>query len=587
VGHDAQADRVCAALAALGCDASVAAVDDLPHASAIAGVVDLRALEAPSADALSGADMQRTAERLSSGLLRLVQSLAQAVPGECRLVIVTRGAIAASGEPVAGLVQSPLWGIGKVVALEHPTLRTTLVDIDTATDTATAVVDGLGRASSETQVVVREGRVSSPRLRPYRSPQAGAATRVAPVFAPDAAYVVTGGFGGLGLLVAEWLATKGAGCVVLVGRRAPSGDAALAIRALEARGTRVVARQADVADVDRITAVLDDVRCTGIRIAGVFHAAGILDDGILLQLDDARLAQALAPKVQGTWNLHLATAGDRLDHFVLFSAATSLFGSAGQASHAAANAFLDAFAAYRRATGQPALSINWGAWEEIGKAAGTDVARRVRMKGLRGIEPARGLAILDRLLQNGPAQVGVFSVDWQAIPAAMKALPFLEDCVAASATSPGAAAPAPTVSFAAEFASAPAQRKRSLLAEQVRTDIRRVLGLHETTVIDMKQGLFELGVDSLTSMELRDRLQANCGCALPSTLVFDYPTPDAIVSHILPLMGGSTVSTAATAPAAVAASPAVEGVAVESNAVESAAEQLQRKLAELRQALGS
>jgi acyl carrier protein len=338
-----------------------------------------------------------------------------------------------------------------------------------------------------------------------------------------------------------------------------------------------MSRRADVADLNQITGMLDAVRATGTRVAGVFHAAGILDDGILLQLEGERFAGAMRPKVQGAWNLHTATRDDRLDHFVLFSAATSMFGSAGQATHAAANAFLDACAAHRKAAGLPALSVNWGAWSRVGAASGAAVAARVRMKGLRPIEPAQGLEILERLMQGDTAQVGVFGVDWDAIPAAMAALPFLAACrprTASVAVEPMAtpASAAGAAALAATLETTAAHRRRPLVAAHVRDEVRRILALGDSAPLDMRQGFFDLGFDSLTSMELRNRLQSTCGCSLPATLVFDYPTPEALVDRLMALM-----SPEAAAPAAARAATGQDEVA----------DLLTHKLAELRESLGS
>jgi acyl transferase domain-containing protein/acyl carrier protein len=561
---DGAGARVRAALAARGKDAQLVAT---PETAAglltggaggrpVADIIDLRALDAPPARDLSPSTVQRTAERVSSDLARLVQSLARSASSGCRLHIVTRGALSIDSEPADGVAQAPAWGVGKVISLEHPELSARLIDLDAAADPAPAVADALERDVAETQRAIRGGRRFAPRLIPHRPAHAPAPIR----FDGDAAYVVTGGFGGLGLVVADWLASKGAGLVVLTGRRAPSAAAMDAIRAIERRGSRLLVRQMDVAVLDQVTTVLDEVREGGTRIAGVFHAAGVLDDGALLQMDEERLTRVLAPKVQGTWSLHEATRGDRLDAFVLFSAATSMFGSAGQANHAAANAFLDAFAAYRKAAGLPALSINWGAWARVGAASGAGLAERVRMKGLRAIEPAHGLAILERLMQGRTAQVGAFAVDWDAIPAVMKAVPFLQALVEAS-PAPKPAAPA----LATELRDAPAHRRRPALAAHVRAEIRRVLGFADSAPVDMKQGLFDLGFDSLTSMDLRNRLQESCGCALAATLAFDYPTPDAIVTHLLALL-----------PAPGPSTP--EG---------DVADLLGRKLAELRESQGS
>jgi acyl transferase domain-containing protein len=553
-------DRLREALIARGDEAMLVEPAQAAAEVAAAGaahLIDLRALDTLPADDLAPATAERAAERLSADLVTLVQSLAR-IGAACPITIATRGALSAGGDSVDGAAQSPLWGIGRVIALEHPEIAPRLVDLDPAADPVEGLLQTLAADAAESQVAVRQGRALVPRLRPHTPVH-----RPAPLqFDSRGAYVISGGFGGLGLALADWLGRKGAGTVVLLGRRDPSPDAVHAIHAIGQRGTSVLPRTIDATDLDAISECLAGLRASGLRIAGVFHAAGILDDGVLLQVDGARLAAALKPKVQGAWVLHEATRGDRLDAFVLFSAATSMFGSAGQASHAAANAFLDSFAAYRRAAGLPGLSINWGAWSGIGAAAAADVAARVRMKGLQAIDPARGLAILERLMQGAAAQVGVFAADWNAIPASMKAARFVADVVG-SAAAPAQTSAAGTSGAVDEWHRVPAHRRRAALSDHVRHEIRRVLGLDAAAAVDMKEGLFEIGFDSLSSMDLRTRLQDTCGCVLPATLAFDCPTPDAIVAHLMPLV--------------FPASPAQS---------DEAAELLSRKLAELRESLG-
>ena len=232
----------------------------------------------------------------------------------------------------------------------------------------------------------------------------------------DGTYLITGGLGGLGLAVAEWLAERGARHLLLLGRRVPTAAVQLQLDALAAQGVTVTVAQADVSDKQRLQAILDQIDAA-YPLCGVIHGAGVLDDGALQQQNSARFAKVLAPKVQGAWNLHLLTQGMALDFFVLFSSAAALLGSRGQANYAAANAFLDALAHHRHAQGLPGLSIDWGAWAEVGMAAQLVRTQRTQLaaQGMRAIAPAQGVAALAHLLGQPTPQVGVIPVNWATV----------------------------------------------------------------------------------------------------------------------------------------------------------------------------
>jgi NADPH:quinone reductase-like Zn-dependent oxidoreductase len=236
-------------------------------------------------------------------------------------------------------------------------------------------------------------------------------------------YLITGGLGGLGLTIAQWLVGQGARNLILLSRSKPSPEAKAVIMALESTGARVLATQADVAQRSEMQRVLEDISAQMAPLCGVFHAAGILDDGLLLRIDGDRLSKVMAPKVEGAWNLHVLTSDLPLEWFVMFSSAASLLGSPGQGNYAAANAFMDTLAHHRRARGLPALSINWGPWSEVGAAARPDRGGRMALRGVQSLTPAQGLDALQMLLGIGgatatsPIQVAVLDFNlrqWRA-----------------------------------------------------------------------------------------------------------------------------------------------------------------------------
>jgi NADPH:quinone reductase-like Zn-dependent oxidoreductase/acyl carrier protein/NADP-dependent 3-hydroxy acid dehydrogenase YdfG len=343
----------------------------------------------------------------------------------------------------------------------------------------------------------------------------------------DATYLVTGGLGALGLEVARWLADRGGRHLVLLGRREPTPVAAAAIAALGAGGVDVAVVGADVARPDEVGAALAPVLASRPPLRGVVHAAGVLDDGILLEQRWERCAGVLAPKALGAWTLDTLTRGAALDFFVMFSSAAGVLGSAGQGPYAAANAFLDGLARYRRAHGRTAVSVDWGPWAGAGMAAtvGARDRQRWREQGIEAIAPAAALELLGELIADDVAHVAV--LPGRGRPAA---------------PGPAAVTPAAAVSLAAELAALPPARRRGALLAHVREVAARVLDLPAADLAP-QQGLRELGMDSLMAVELRNRLQAAVGRALPATLAFDHPTIDAVAAFLaseVPALGVDT-----------------------------------------------
>jgi myxalamid-type polyketide synthase MxaB len=315
----------------------------------------------------------------------------------------------------------------------------------------------------------------------------------------DGTYLITGGLGGLGLLVAQWLVERGAKHLVLLSRSGLNPSASEQLERLEQ--------------------------------AGACITAGILDDGVLLQLHWQRFASVMAPKVQGAWNLHRLTQNKPIDFFVLFSSSSSLLGTGGQPNYAAANAFLDALASYRRMLGLPGLSINWGTWAEVGMTARLGLVEQLNRKGEESIPPQQGLQVLEQLLLNPPVQVGVMPVNWSRFLQQRRVLsPFFTDFLN---TSFEQSEQRTELEFRKQLETAPALERKALLVAHVKSQVAQVLGWHSSNSLDFTQGFFSLGMDSLTSIELRSRLQSSLACSLPSTIAFDYPTVEALVNYLL------------------------------------------------------
>lgn len=357
-----------------------------------------------------------------------------------------------------------------------------------------------------------------------------------PPISASSTYLVTGGLGGLGLLVAQWLADKGAKQIALLSR-SKADSAARVIDQLESQGVGVKVILADVSDRAAVASAVADLSANSQHpLKGIVHAAGVLDDGLIQQLTEKQLKTVLAPKVEGAWNLHTLTQGCELDFFVLFSSAAALLGSPGQANHAAANAFLDGLARYRQQQGLPALSIDWGAWSSVGSALKYQQQGRLeQFPGVDAIAPEEGIAQLEKIWSTAAAQVGIVPISWQtflSVPAARnhpllqgKATALDRPAIDAGGTSRAAS------SFLAELNNAPADQKREKLDDYVCEQIYQVLGSSKDD-LDRQIGFFDLGIDSLTALELKNSLQTDLGLSLPSTLIFDYPTVEALLDYL-------------------------------------------------------
>ena len=499
----------------------------------VEGVVHLAGLDLVSAEAMTGAEVQQMAVQSAAGLLHVLQAVAGADqrPRAPRLWVVTRGAQTA-GNGAVDPIQSAIAAVAATIVTEHPDLRCTCVDLDPGPGEGVVHDDGqrlwrelTANESRETRVAWRDGKRYVARLASIRTPPAqGVEIR------PEASYLITGGAGGLGLLMARWLAERGARHLVLVGRRGATGPAADAVRAISDAGCEVLVAPGDVADDTFIDRLVAQIGTSMAPLAGVIHAAGVLDDGVLLQQDAARFATVIRPKAAGAWNLHRATRHLTLDFFVLFSSAASMLGSGGQGNYAAANGFLDALAHHRRRSGLTGISINWGAWNAVGMAAEMAPGRRrLAAHGVTGIEPQRGLEMLGRLAASGHAQVAVLPVDWSVFPArsATGDSPALFDEL-----TPSRSADASAVDLVDRWNALRAGERPAAIQAHIRRHIGAVLGLGPEERIDARHGLLDLGMDSLMTLDLRNRLQRSIGQSLPATLVFDHPSIEALAIYL-------------------------------------------------------
>ena len=340
----------------------------------------------------------------------------------------------------------------------------------------------------------------------------------------DGSYLVTGGLGGLGLAVADWLAQNGAGNIVLLSRRPPSGEAETRIAEIEAAGARVLVLAADVADEAALAAALAEVSSTMPPLRGVLHAAGSVDDGLLGEQSWQRFADVMRAKVRGSWHLHRLTLTSPLDFFVMFSSGAALLGSPGQSNYAAANSFLDSLAYLRRSEGLPAHSINWGIWSEVGMATRVDEQHQRRWAGLglMSIQPSAGVRMLQSVLEGArQPQVAAMPIDRSKLPPQVPA--FFEEMVIRTESAEETAAYA-TIDVLPELLSLDGRARTEALIEYLSGQISEVLALDVAQAIDPQRSLLDFGIDSLMTMELRNRLQSALAISIAADELLSSPT---------------------------------------------------------------
>jgi acyl transferase domain-containing protein/acyl carrier protein len=471
----------------------------------------------------------------------------------------TRGAVAVTSDDASAVApaQARLWGLGRVAALEHPDRWGGLVDLPATLDTrGGARLCAALSQSAEDQLVVRAGRLYAARLERVAAPADPAGTP----WRPRGTVLVTGGTGALGGHVARWLAANGAEHLLLAGRRGPDAPGAEALRdELTGLGARVTVAACDIADPDALRALLDSVPADA-PLGAVFHAAGVLDDGVLDGMTPDRFRTVLAAKSGAARQLHELTRGLGLDAFVLFSSIAGTLGSTGQGNYAAANAELDALALHRRAEGLPATSIAWGPWAGSGMAAAGAAEDRMRRGPVAPMAPAAAIAALQQALEHDDTLLTVADIDWarlvgaqvsarpsrllRRIPEARAAITALERAAADDAGRPGG--------LLAELAGKNAEETARILLTLVRTHVALALGHPSYETVDPGRAFKDLGFDSLTAVELRNRLGAATGLALPSTLVFDYPTAEHLAGYLRGELLGDADGSATEAATATA-----------------------------------
>jgi len=489
--------------------------------------------------------------------LLLVQAVGDVGVGG-RLWCVTRGGVSVGRwDRVRVPGQGLVWGLGRVVGLELPRVWGGLVDLPEVVDgRVLSRLVGVLAAGVEDQVAVRGSGVFGRRLVRVSGAPTGA-------WAVSGTVLVTGGTGVLGGEVARWLARSGVERLVLTSRRGLAAPGAVGLRdELTALGVEVVVEACDVAVRDQVAGLVGRW-----PVSAVVHAAGVLDDGVVEGLSVEGVEGVLCPKVVGAWNLHEVTRGLGLSAFVLLSSLAGVVGGAGQGAYAAGNAFLDGLVEYRRGLGLVGTSVAWGPWAEGGMAVdGGVVEGRLRRGGVVGLVPGLALEALGRVVGGGVGSVVVADIDWARFaPALTAARPsrLISDFIQASdvveAIGSGVDAGATDGSTLASRIAAMSELEgfRHVLT-LVRTQVAAVLGHASAESVDTDRAFRDLGFDSLTAVELRNRLESVTGLSLSSTLVFDHPTAGALAHWLRSDLVGSEEGAAVVVPAPAAVSAVVD-----------------------------
>ncbi|WP_428836488.1 type I polyketide synthase [Streptomyces cheonanensis] len=484
-------------------------------------------------------DPAAAAHRHARTTLALVQDwLADQRLAGLPLVLVTRGAVPAAGESVTDPAAAAVWGQIRSAQSENPG-RLILADI--AGDVAATTLGALATAG-EPQAALRAQGVLVPRLRRVPAVPAAPAPRPSGHWRPGGTVLITGGTGVLGALFARHLVTAhGVRDLLLTSRSGPDAPGAAGLVAeLAALGARATVAACDAADRTALAALLRTLPADR-PLTGVLHAAGVLADGLITTLTPEQLAAVLRPKVDAAWNLHELTRDHDLSAFVLFSSLAGVIGGAGQSGYAAANTFLDGLAEHRAGLGLPATSVAWGLWDRAGGGGQLEAADldRIARAGYPPVPATTGPAMLDAALAAGEATVVAAPLDLgllRAQPGAASPLlrTLLRTPVRPAARDSGAAAD----SLTAGLADLPEEERRARVLDIVRAEAGAVLGHADPATLDTERRFSELGFDSLTGVEFRNRVGALTGLRLPTTLVFDHPTLSDLTAFLLDRLAG-------------------------------------------------
>jgi len=498
----------------------------------LAQVIHLWSLNAPTTEDLTISSLKSSQLWGCGSVLHLLQAIVKnSFSSSPKLWLVTRGAqpVYSPTEKVT-VAQAPLWGLGRVISLEHPQLWGGVVDLnpENLEDEEKMLLDIITNNNvAEDHLAIRGGKTYVARLVKQVTKEAREIS-----LSSDATYLITGGLGALGLHTAQWMANKGAKNIVLMSRSKPSQEVQKRIEELEATGVSIVTWSGDISNEQNTIEIFRHIQTSLPPLKGVIHSAGTLSDSVLQQMSWEQFTQVMAPKLEGTWYLHKLTENLELDFFVCFSSIASLLGSPGQGNYAAANAFMDGLSHYRSSLKLPSLSINWGPWEQGGMvdSLANQHQSRIRRTGISSIDPADGVVALEQLLlkQSTTGQVGVLSAQWSVVSENFNfgqnfslLWKLLENKESEQELE---FQPQIDRTIMEKLEGALETERPEIFKTHLEAEVAKVMGLNSTKLPEPNLGFVEMGMDSLMAVELNNRLQSQLGISLPTTLAFEYPT---------------------------------------------------------------
>jgi NADP-dependent 3-hydroxy acid dehydrogenase YdfG/acyl carrier protein len=578
-------------------------------------VISLWALDIPPLERIDTKSLQKSLIQTVFAVPQILEAFSGSMQAHHpRLWLVTCGAMSvnmipetptgtAGDRPLPAVFQAPLWGIGRTVALEYPHLWGGLIDLDPAADMpdvlqarADALLAAIVQSGAEDLVAVRRNRIFAARLqsaasRMVRTSKGHDALR----FNPDATYLITGGLGALGLQTARWMIRNGARHLALIGRREPSGPVLETLQALRQSGAGLYIGSADVADSESMSRIFSEVAAKMPPVKGVVHAAGVLVESLLSEMDIQNTMSILAPKIQGAWVLHELTQTYPLDFMVFYSSIASVWGAKSQGVYAAANQFLDVLAHYQRAAGRKALSVNWGPWMGDGMA-GQDSRAWLKRRGLAAIESDDAFRALACLLKTDAVQMTVADVDWPVFRRIYQSWgnrPLLDrmDKMDGNGQRTGHSETdqplSPIGRIRHQLTDLQESERKAFLVSCLQTRIAQVMGMApETAGLNPHQGFFSLGLDSIMAVELRQWIARDLDIDLPMTALFDYPNMTKLAVYIEKMIRDADREAIAS-PMTPADPPNMTGDAVVSDFPSEIADLLSQELFELENLLRS
>ena len=462
----------------------------------------------------------------AAGVLELLQAVSVAGGDQSTIWLVTKGAAVIENEGSVNLPSAIADAMARTARLEHSELSIRWIDLPSkpAEKDWLRLSQLIREGSREPSIAIRQAKLIVPRLVPLGAVASRGAKPCR--FSPDAAYLVTGAYGGLGLRTVQWMVERGAKCIFMVGRREPSEEIREQIAKLQDGGVRIHALVADISERRDVEKIFEQISESGADLRGIVHAAGTLDDGTLRQQTREKFAKVFAAKIKGSSLLDEFSRKYSLDFFVLFGSAASVLGSGGQSNHAAANGFLDALSGQRQREGLPSTTIAWGPWAEIGAAAHLDDMGRAARLGLSAFSPEKGIELLEQAISSGRSEVAALPVDWRVFLGQVQAggSSFFEEVIPPASDNPTSSAPPDQLKSLLETTSA--ENRLSVIKQHLHARIVDVLRLDSKLTLRGDQPLPELGLDSLMALELKNGLQKELGVTLTPNFFFEYPTLD-------------------------------------------------------------